>query len=129
MSTSQRTTIKYSICFKQKVVKEIEEEGLTIQQASRRYGIKGGETIHKWIKKFGRYHLLNTVIRVETMDERDRIKQLEEEIKKLKVALADSMMAQRCLEVVIEEGDKQYNMGLKKKLDEIVSGNSKKNTQ
>ena len=63
------------------------------------------------------------------MDERDRIKQLEEEIKKLKLALADSLMEKRCLEVVIEEGDKEFNMGLKKKLDERVSVDSKKNTR
>jgi transposase-like protein len=129
MSTGQRTIVKYSICFKQKVVKEIEEEGLTVVEASRRYGIKGGETVKQWIKKFGKYHLLNTIIRVQTMDERDRIKELEEQVKKLKIALADSVMAKRCLEVVIEEGDKQYNMGLKKKLDEIVSPDSRKNTE
>jgi transposase len=126
MSTGQRTVIKYSICFKQKVVREIEEEGLTYGQAARRYGIKGAGTICSWIKKFGRTHLLNQVIRIETMDERDRIKQLEEENKKLKIALADSLMEKRCLEVVIEEGDKQFNLGLKKKLDEIVSGDSNK---
>jgi transposase-like protein len=129
MSTGQRTIVKYSICFKQKVVKEIEEEGLTALEASRRYGIKGGETVKQWIKKFGKYHLLNTIIRVQTMDERDRIKQLEEEITRLKLALADSLMAKRCLEVVIEEGDKQFNIGLKKKLDESVSVDSKKNTR
>jgi transposase-like protein len=127
MSSGQRTVVKYSICFKQKVVKEIEEEGLSISQVSSRYGIKGGATVRSWIKKFGKYHLLSRIIRVETMDERDRIKQLEEEVKKLKIALADSLMAKRCLEVVIEEGDKQFNMGLKKKLDETVSTDSKKN--
>lgn len=128
MSTGPRTIVKYSICFKQKVVQEIEDEGLSIQQVSRRYGIKGGSTVHKWLKKFGKYHLLNKVIRIESMDEKDRIKQLEEENKKLKIALADSLMEKRCLEVVIEEGDKQYNMGLKKKLEEIVSNGLKNNT-
>ena len=129
MSTGQRTIIRYSISFKQKVVKEIEEEGLTVQSASRRYGIKGGETVQKWIKKFGKFHLLNTMMRIETMDEKDRIKQLEEENKKLKLALADSTMAQRCLEEVIAQADKLYKMGLKKKLDEIVSKDLKGNTK
>ena len=129
MSTSQRTVVKYSICFKQKVVKEIEEEGLTCQQAAQRYGIRGGSTVQNWIKKFGRAHLLSKVIRIETMDERDRLKQLEEENKKLKLALADTLMAKRCLEVVIEEADKAYQLDLKKKLDEKVSADSKKNTK
>ena len=42
MAKQQKTTIRYSISFKQKVVKEIEEEGLNLSAAARRYGIKGG---------------------------------------------------------------------------------------
>jgi transposase-like protein len=111
------------------VVIEVEEEGLSYQEAARRYGIKGGQTIQNWIKKFGKYELLNKIIRVETMDEKDRIKQLEEENSKLKIALADSLMAKRCLEVVIEEADKEYKIDLKKKLDAAASVNSRKNTR
>ena len=129
MSTGQKISVRYSISFKQKVVREIEEEGLTFEAAARRYGIKGGQTISNWIKKFGRYHLLSEIIRIETMEEKDRIKQLEEENKKLKIALADSMMEKRCLEVVIEEADKAYDMGLKKKLDELASKDLKGSTK
>jgi transposase len=118
MSTQHKTIIRYSISFKRKVVQEIEEEGLLIAEASRRYGIKGGQTVSKWVRKFGKYQLLNKIVRVETMEEKDRIKQLEAENKKLKLALADSTMAKRCLEVVIEEADKLYKTDLKKKLGE-----------
>ena len=121
MSTDQKTVIRYSISFKRKVVQEIEEEGLLIMEASRRYGIKGGQTVSNWVRKFGKYHLLNKTIRVETMEEKDRIKQLEEENKKLKIALADSTMAKRCLEVLIEEADKLYKTDLKKNLGERAS--------
>lgn len=121
MSTGQKISVRYSISFRQKVVREIEEEGLTLDAAARRYGIKGGQTVSNWVKKFGKYHLLSKIVRIETMGEKDRIKELEEENKKLKIALADSMMEKRCLEVVIEEADKAYEMGLKKKLDELAS--------
>lgn len=113
--------IRYSISFKRKVVQQIEEEGLLISEASRRYGIKGGQTVSKWVHKFGKYHLLNKIVRVETMEEKDRIKQLEEENKKLKIALADSTMAKRSLEVLIEEADKLYKTDLKKNLGEHAS--------
>jgi transposase len=129
MSTGQKTIIRYSISFKRKVVTEIEDEGLGIREAARRYGIKGGRTVQSWIAKFGKYHLLNKIMRVETMEEKDRIKQLEEENSKLKIALADSLMANRCLEVVIEEADKGYEMGLKKKLDALASNDLRKNTK
>jgi transposase-like protein len=129
MSTMQRISLRYSISFKHKVVREIEEEGLTMTAAASRYGIKGGSTVSTWIKRFGKHHLLNKVVRIETMDEKDRVKQLEEENKKLKLALADSLMEKRCLEVVIEEADKAYQLGLKKKLDELASTGSKRNTR
>ena len=129
MTRQSPTIIRYSIGFKQKVVKEIEEEGLTICEASRRYGIKGGTTIHKWIKRFGKYHLLSKIIRIETMEEKDRVKQLEQENAKLKIALADSLMEKRCLEVLIEEADKEYKTDLKKNFGEVVFPGSKKNTK
>jgi hypothetical protein len=61
------------------------------------------------------------------MDERDRIKQLEQENAKLKMALADSMMATRCLEVLVEEANKVYKTDLKKSLGETASSGSKDN--
>ena len=56
MTRQTRTIIRYSISFKQKVVKEIEEEGLGIAEAARRYGIKGGDVIQNWLKQMGRNH-------------------------------------------------------------------------
>ena len=129
MSTGQKTIIRYSISFKRKVVREIEEEGLGIIEASRRYGIKGGATVRGWLRTFGKHHLLNKIMRVETMDEKDRIKQLEQENAKLKMALADSIMATRCLEVVIDEANKAYKTDLKKSLGDKVSPVSKKDTR
>jgi len=62
------------------------------------------------------------------MDEKDRIKELEKEIKKLKLALADSMLAQRTLEVVIDEANKEYKTDLKKNFGESASTNSEKSS-
>ncbi len=114
MTQSSIRTVRYSLSFKHQVVREIEENGLGIESVRRKYGIKGGSTIQKWLRKFGKTHLLNQIIRVETMEEKDRVKELEAEVKKLKLALADSMLAQRCLEVLIEEANKEYKTDLKK---------------
>ena len=64
MAKQQKTTLRYSISFKQKVVKEIEEEGLTFSEVARRYGITGGQTLQKWVVTFGKSHLLNKIVRV-----------------------------------------------------------------
>lgn len=120
MSQNRKTTVRYSISFKQQVVREV-EEGLSMSAARRKYGILGGDTIHLWIRKFGKNHLLNKIVRVETMEEKDRIKEMEKEIKLLKLALADSLLAQRCLEEVIKEADKEYKTDLKKSFAEVSS--------
>ena len=124
-----KAVIRYSISFRQKVVREIEEEGLTIQAARRRYGIGGGQTIQKWIRKFGKLHLLDKIIRIETMDQKDQVKKMQEEIRKLKLELADSLMAQKCLEEVIREAGKEYGTDLKKSFGSEVSSDSAKSTQ
>jgi transposase-like protein len=129
MSTHYSGIVRYSISFKQKVVREIEEEGLHIEQARRRYAITGSATIQNWVRKFGKNHLLKKVVRIETMDEKDRIKHLEQEIRKLKMALADSVLAQKCLEVVIDEANKEYKTDLKKNFGDTASPGSGKKSQ
>ena len=54
MAKEQKTTIRYSISFRQKVIKEIEEEGLPVSTVARRYGIKGGNTVQRWLKIYGK---------------------------------------------------------------------------
>ena len=114
MAKQQKTTIRYSISFKQKVVKEIEEEGLNLSAAARRYGIKGGQTIHNWIKKFGKNHLLNKIVRVEMKGEKDLLKEQDAEIKKLKIALADATLEKHALETLIEIVNEHYHTDVKK---------------
>jgi transposase len=114
MAKQQKLTIRYSISFKQKVVKEIEEEGLSLSAAGRRYGIKGGLTIHNWIKKFGKNHLLNKIVKVEVREEKDRLKEQEAEIKRLKIALADATLEKHALETLIEVVNEHYDTDVKK---------------
>jgi transposase-like protein len=128
MTKSNRKVIRYSISFKQKVVQEIEQEGISISEANRRYGINGGETVRKWLKELGRNHLLNVVTRVEMKDEKDRLRELEKENQKLKLALADAYLARDCAEKVIEVANELYQTDLKKKFGEKSSAVSGKVT-
>ena len=114
MSREQKVIILYSISFKQKVVKEVEEEGIGILAVQRRYGIKGANTVNNWIKQLGKDHLLNKIVRVEMKGEKDQTKELEKEIKKLKQALADAYLAKECAEKIIELANEEYQTDLKK---------------
>lgn len=118
MAKQQKTTLRYSISFKQKVVKEIEEEGLTFSEARRRYGISGGQTLQNWLITFGKNHLLNKVVRVEMKGEKDRVKELETELKKVKIALADAVLAKDALETLIDIVDEHYQTDVKKNLSQ-----------
>jgi transposase-like protein len=121
MTKEARTLNRYSISFKKQLIGEL-ESGTPIYELQRRYDIRGADTIQRWIRQYGKNHLLNKIVRIETMNEKDRLKKLEEENKALKQALADSIIANRCLETLVEEANKEYNTDLKKNFGSGVSG-------
>jgi len=121
-----KKTYRYSDCFKLNVVTEIEKNGLTIQEARLKYGIKGGSTIQKWLVKYGKNHLLNKVVRVETKDERNELKRLRDENKKLKIAYAELAIDHKLSEKVLETADEMMGLDLKKKYEQELSQKSKK---
>lgn len=104
MSTNnsyQGTTRRYSDAFKRQVVEQIEEGDYTQPQAAQVYGCSQS-SIHRWLKEYGKNHLLNKVVRIQTMDETDRIKALTEQVDQLKAALADAYMDQKLTEARLE---------------------------
>ncbi len=119
-------TLRYSTCFKLQVVKEFEESGLSLSELSRKYGIKGGSTVRSWIKKYGKHHLLNKVVRIETMNERDELQRLREENKRLKIAYAELSLNHKCSEAVIAISDELFGLDLKKKYEQELLKNSVK---
>ena len=126
MSKQSRQILRYSISFKRKVVREIEVEGFSIFEVRRRYGIGGSHTIQRWLKLFGKNHLLNKVVRIEMKGEKDRLKELIEENKRLKLALADATLAKQALESLIEVVNENYDTDVKKNFGQKPS---KKPTQ
>ena len=125
-TNQQRKIVRYSISFKQMVVKEIEQGG-GLEFVRKKYGIAGYGTISNWIKKLGKNHLLNKVVRIETMNEKDRLKKLEQENNQLKLALADAYMAKDCLEGVIKMANEEYGTDLKKNFGSQSPSNIKGN--
>lgn len=105
---------QYSEAFKLKVVKEIEAGKFSIEGARKLYGIGGSYTINKWIKRLGKNHLLGKVVRIETMEEIDRLKQLEKEKKELESALAQAQLKIISLEKLIEVASREMGVDIKK---------------
>ncbi len=114
--TGQKTLLRYSLAFQQKVVSEIESGKLTIAEARRVYDIGGGGTIYTWIHKLGKNNLIAKVVRVEMKDERDKIKQLKKEKQELESALAQAHVKLVCLESLIECAEEEFNIDINKKV-------------
>jgi transposase len=118
MLKDDRVIKSYSENFKLKVLSEVESGRLNKKEASHHFNVSEA-SINKWIKKYGKFSLLNKRIRIETVDERDRIKILEEENRRLKEALANKelklLVSDAILEVVREQLGYKSVEELKKK--------------
>lgn len=127
-TNKQRKVVRYSLSFKQMVVKEVENGG-GLEYIRNKYGIGGQGTIGNWIKKLGKQHLLNKIVRIETMSEKSKLKQLEQDNIRLKLALADAYLAKDCLEGVIKMANEEFKTDLKKNFGDQLPDKSKSDTE
>ena len=111
----QGENLQYSHAFKQKVVGEIESGKITRNAAKDLFGIKGSSTINYWIKKMGKNHLLNKVVRIELKDEPSKLKELKQHTRELEKALADAHLKLLAYETYIEVAEAELGRSLKKK--------------
>ena len=83
--------VRYSEAFKLLVVNEVETGRYPNGHAAGlAYGVRGAGTVQRWLRHYGKSHLLRKVIRVETADERDELKRLKAELRRTKEALANA---------------------------------------
>jgi transposase-like protein len=88
-----KKVIRYSEAFKQQVVSELEDGRYgSPYAASQAYGIRGTTTIQRWVREYGKSHLLSKVVRVEKQGEPGEIKRLKERVRQLETTLADAHM-------------------------------------
>ena len=118
MLKEPRMITKYSEVFKRKVIEEIEDGRLTQSEAKQKYGIRDQGTIHYWIKRAGKKHLLNRVMRIEMPNEitpNNIIKQLKAEKQELESALAKTQLKLMAMESLVEVAEEHYKIDIKKK--------------
>ena len=100
-----------SVQFKLSIVEEIEKNGLSIANCRRKYGIGGSTTIQKWLKKYGKNHLLNKIVRVETIDEIRELQALKKELKALKEAFAETTLENKVYKTYFQILGQETGMG------------------
>ena len=117
----QRTVIRYSMGFKQQVIRQLESGRFgSISEAQEHFGIKGPSTIAYWLRKYGRNNLCAKVVRVEKLDEKNQIRELKKQVRQLKEALgqtqAEKIIGEEFLKIACEELGRDVE-NFKKKVD------------
>lgn len=125
-----KKVIRYSEAFKQQVVSDVEggRYGSPFE-ASRAYGITGSGTVRRWLREYGKSHLLSKVVRVDKQGEPGEIKRLKERVRQLETALADSHMdwalEKSFFEILCERTNTDIEAFKKKHVGAVSSGRGK----
>ena len=117
----QRTVIRYSMGFKQQVIRQLESGRFgSISEVQEHFGIKSPSTVSYWLRKYGRNHLCAKVVKVEKLNEKDQIRELKKQVRQLKQALgqtqAEKIIGEEFLKIACEELDQDVE-NFKKKVD------------
>jgi transposase len=108
------TKIKwYSQAFRRQVVREY-EAGASIRTLRKKYGIGGTSTIQGWVKKYGTQGLRHELVRIQSTEEVDRVRELEARVQELERALGQVTLEKLALESALEVLDEEYGVDLKK---------------
>lgn len=104
MDTKPPTKVnyRYSEAFKLKIVTEIEKGRLTVSGAMQLYEISGSTTIYNWLRKYGKNHLINKIVRIEMKDEKSSLKKRDERIRELESALSSMVLHNICLQSYVD---------------------------
>ena len=93
---------RYSEAFKKQVVSEY-EEGATISELKKKYGVAGTNTVQNWVKKYGKEGLRHEMIYIQKADEVDWVKELEAQVKELQQSLGQVTLEKLKLEAILAE--------------------------
>ena len=104
---------KYSVAFKQQVVREY-EGGASLHELKERYGIGGGNTVRQWVEKYGREGLRHKVMVIQSPAEQNQVKVLKEKIGQLEKVVAQLSLEKLMLETVLEMAEAEQGIELKK---------------
>jgi transposase-like protein len=104
----QKIVKRYSVCFKRQVVEDLESGRFdTMGEAQQHYGITGNATVQRWLRQYGKNHLVPKVIRVQKPNEKDQIRQLKQQIAQLQQALgqtqAENVVNKEFLKIACED--------------------------
>ncbi len=127
-----RTIKQYSESFRKQVVAEY-EGGSSIRYLKQKYGITGNGTIQKWISKYAKEGLRHKLVRIQTADEMQRVRELEKQVQELQQALGqmtlEKLKLESTLEVLKENGQDIKKNEQRSSNGSLIKSNSKANCE
>ncbi|WP_442266462.1 IS3 family transposase [Tenacibaculum sp. ZS6-P6] len=123
----KRTQKDYTMSFKLSVVSEVEKGELTYKQAQLKYGIQGRSTVLVWLRKYGNFDWTDQTPsnmpkspEQKLLELEQKLRQLEKQNNRLKAQAAASEKKAILFDMMIDLAEKEYNIPIKKKLQNRV---------
>lgn len=130
----KRTQKDYSMSFKLSIVQEYETSQISFEALKRKYGIQGDSTIRRWFEKYGNFNIRNKSCShmekskdQELFELQQKIKLLERKNVRLEKELELKEMKAEFFDMMIDIGEKGYNIEIRKNSFPELSVNIKKN--
>ena len=132
----KRSQKDYSMSFKLEVVREIENEKLSVTAAKRKYGIQGRSTVLNWLRKYGTFDWENQTPSKMPKSSEQKLMELEQKVRLLEkqkamlekqVEHADKKSV--IFDMMIDLAEKEYNISIRKNSSPEQSISIEKNTK
>lgn len=118
----KRTQKDYNLAFKLSVVKEFEDNQVTLASLQRKYGIQGSHTLKRWIEKYGNFdhtyqlpNKMNTPKDQEIFELKEQVKLLERQKKRLEKEVEQSDKKAILFDMMIDIAEDEFNIPIRKK--------------
>ena len=104
---------RYSEAFRIQVVREYEKESASINALQKKYGVSH-RTLQKWIEKYSLQGIRHQFMIIQTPEEQDQMKVLQERNKQLEKLVAQLSLDKLMLESTLEVIKREYSIDVKK---------------
>ena len=119
-----RRRVRYfSSSFKQRIVKEIEGNLVSVLEVSREYSVST-TAVYKWLNKYSIHRKRQVRQVIEPMSDTKKIKELRERIKELEQMVGQKQIELEFKEKMIEIAEQVYQIDIKKKFGSKRSSGS-----
>ena len=104
---------RYSEAFRIQVVREYEQEGVSLNALQKRYGVSH-PTLQRWIKKYSLQGIRHQIMVIQTPEEQGQMKALQERNKQLEKLVAQLSLDKLMLESTLAVIEREYSIDVKK---------------